>query len=181
MAFIPDQQINTGQFLPTTTVFDVARLYEIEVTSPEFKELLVRLYQSVNNIALSTNIKDTGYYINEEFVTGQVYFNPTAPNPSDPSTLRSVFRKVINFGALPNTATKIVAHNIPFTSTYKITRFYGAASDTTGLNYIPIPYAALVLNENIELRADANNVYVTTGINRTNFNECYIVIEYVKQ
>jgi hypothetical protein len=36
------------------------------------------------------------------------------------------------------------------------------------------------LNENIKLDVDAVNVNITTGINRTNYNVCYIVLEYIK-
>ena len=38
------QQNQVGAFVPTSFIWDVARVGEIEVNSPEFKELLVRLY-----------------------------------------------------------------------------------------------------------------------------------------
>lgn len=182
MASFPDQ-LGPGMFVASTNVWDVTQLYTTDVTTPEFKELLVRLYQNINLISLALNLKDTGYYTLTEFVNGQAFF----PNPTLSSTtaanpvFRQVFRKVINFGALPNTATKSVAHGITITNTFTFTRIYGAASDTTGMNYIPLPYASPVLANNIELNVDAINVNVTTGSNRTNFNECYIILEYIKQ
>ena len=40
-----------GAYAPTTFIWDVEQLQHIEVTSPEFKELLVRLYQNLNLMA----------------------------------------------------------------------------------------------------------------------------------
>lgn len=173
-----------GAFVPTTNIWDVAgQIMAVDVNSPEFKELLIRLYQNINNIAISLNIRDAGYYDTSEFVNGQLFF----PDPSLSSSsttnpaFRQVTRKVINFGALPNAGTKTVAHGIPVTTEYTFTRIYGCASDTTGLTYIPLPYASPVLANNIELSVNATNVVVTTGSNRTNYNIAYIILEYLIQ
>ena len=171
-----------GSFVPTTNVWDVQRLYDVNVNSPEFKELLVRLYQNVNNIALILNIKDTGMYNTSEFVNGQLYFSNPSNNSSTAANpiLRQVYRTVVNFGALPNTGTKSVPHGIITNNAMTFTRIYGAASDTTGLNYIPLPYASPTAANNIELNADSTNVNITTGSNRSNFNVTYIILEYLK-
>lgn len=172
-----------GAFIPTTNVWDVSEIYAIDVKSPEFKELLVRLYQNLNNMALGINNRDAGYYILQEFVNGQIWFANPALNSSTSQypALRQVFRKVINFGALPNTATKSVAHNITgINNATTFTRIYATASDTTVHLYIPIPYASPILANNIELNVDATNVNITTGSNRSNFNICYVVLEYIK-
>lgn len=173
--------IKSGIFVPTTNVWDVSQIYEIDVTSPQFKELLVRLYQNLNNISLALNLKDSGYYITDSFVNGQLFF----PNPTYNSSTsitpgyRQVLRQTINFGALPNTTTKSINHNIPINSQYTFCRIYGCASDTSGLNYIPLPYASASGTDNIELNVDSTNVNVTTASNRTNFNITYIIIEYI--
>lgn len=173
---------NIGLFVNTTFTLDVAELQRIEVTSPEFKELLVRLYENLNSMVLALNIKDSAYYNTSEFVNGQLLF----PNPANNSTtasapdFRQIYRKVINFGALPNTATKSVAHGITMSAATTFTRIYAAASDTTGMTYIPIPYAS-VAGTNVELSVDATNVNITTGANLTNYNICYVILEYVQQ
>lgn len=172
-----------GSFLPTTDVYDIASIYNIDINSDEFKLFLVRLRQSVNNIALVVNACETGYYALIEILNGQLFF----PDPalSSKTTVlpayRQVFRIVVNFGALPDTATKSVAHGIAPTSTYSFTRIYGTASDTTGLNYIPLPYASNTAGASIELNVDATNVNITTGSNRSNFNITYVILEYIKQ
>jgi len=171
-----------GSFIQTTQVWDVAQLQDVDVTSPEFKELMVRLYQQINNIAVVLNTKDTGQYQLSEFVNGQLYFSDPALNSSTALSPqdRQVLRKVINFGALPNAGTTAVAHGITCTVKTTFTRIYGAASDTAGKNYIPLPYASPIAADNIELKVDATNVTIITGSNRTNFTITYIVLEYLQ-
>ena len=172
--------VGPGLFLPTTPMFDVGDLENME----NMRELVIRLTQFVNTIAISTNLKDSSYYVLEEFVNGQVYFpNPalTSTTPQSP-TMRQVFRKVIDFGALPNAGAKIVAHGIAPDATFTFTRIYATASDPVGLTYIPIPYASTVaIANNVQLDVDAVNVTITTGINRTNYTRTFVVLEYIKQ
>lgn len=182
MASSYPSQLNPGMMLPTTNVWDVDRLYQIDVNSDEFKELLVRLYQNINNIALAVNLKDTGYYTLQEFLNSQAFF----PNPALSSTtsqnpvFRQAFRKVINAGSLPNAGTSSIAHGIDITAGYSFTRIYGCASDQIGMNYIPLPYASPTDANNIELNVDATNVNIITGSNRTAFTVTYIILEYIK-
>jgi len=161
-----------GSFIGTTQILDIG----------DDKELLVKLRQVVNELSLIINTKDTGIYTQEEFVNGQVWFPPETPlSGKTPGVQRQVIRKVVNFGALPNTATKSVAHNITFTSNFSITRLYGAATDPAGLNYIPLPYASPTDAQNIALNCDGTNVNITTGNDRTAFTKCYVVIEYITE
>ena len=173
---------DTGAFLGTTQEWDVSEIYSTEVTSPEFKELLVRLYQNLNNMATMINLKDTGYYDTSEFVTGQQFFPGTVDSTTTAEAkFRSVYRKVIDFGALPNAAAKTVAHGITCNTSTQFTRIYGAANKLAApLSYLPLPYASAVAANVIELSVDNTNVTITTGVNRTAFTSCYIVIEFLK-
>jgi hypothetical protein len=173
----------SGSFVPTSYIWDVARLYEIDVRSDEFKELLVRLYQNLNLMAIVLNGKDTGIYNTYELVNGQTFFpNPLLNSSTEVNpTFRQVYRLVINFGALPNAATKSVPHGITITPATTFTRIYATASDTTGNTFIPIPYASLTLVNVVEINVDATNVNISTGIDRTNYNVCYVILEYLQQ
>lgn len=174
----------SGQYsakIPTTSIWDPSNIPQN--IDPVLKELFIRMYQNLNLMANVLNVADIGFYNTQyEFVNGQQYFANPANNSSTQSnpSQRPVFRTVVNFGALPNAGIKSVVHNIPFNNGFSATRIYGAASDTTGLTYIPLPFASPVLNQNIQLDLDAVNVNVTTGINRSNYNLCYIVIEILK-
>lgn len=173
---------NMGAFVPTTNIWDPTELISVDLTSDAFREILIRLYQNLNRLSLAVNTREAALYPLQEFVTGQVFFPNPSLNSSSATTpvFRPTYRKVINFGALPNAGTKSVAHNIPITSGYTFTHIYGAASDTTGNNYIPLPYASPTLVNNIELNVDATNINIITGSNRSNFTVTYVIVEYLK-
>lgn len=169
-----------GLFIPTTTIFDVAELQEINVNSEQFKELLVRLYQTVNNIVLATNYKDTGYYLIQEFVTGSLYFD----TGNDFNKLRPVYRMVVNFGALPAAGTKSVAHNIPnVNAALSWVKIYGTATNPTAVTGIPIPYSSAAgVASNLELSVDSTNVNIKTGgTDYSAYTITYVVLEYIKE
>ena len=70
---------SSGTFIPTTQVWDVTEIKEVDVTKPEFKELLVRMYQNLNTMALTINNKESSFYDTQETVKGQAFFsNPAA-------------------------------------------------------------------------------------------------------
>ena len=177
---LSQEKTNTGAFLPTTSIFDAVNINNVDIKSQEFKDILVRLYQSVNNIALMVNIKDSGYYDLSEFINGQLFFPDQTLSSSAGQTpeYRQVFRKVIDFGALPNSTSKSVAHELTIDANTSFTRIYGAASDPTGLNYIPLPFAG---TGQIAIDVDSTNVKVTTSSARSSYTIAYIVLEYLKQ
>lgn len=172
---------NYGAFVPTTQVWDTTEIQNIDVTKPEFKELLVRLYQNLNTMALNLNIKESAFYTDQEFVTGQ-QFPPSSVDSKSQSSInqRQSYRKMINFGALPNSATKTVAHDININTGFSFTRIYGTSSDKTGLIFIPLPYSSSVLANNIELWVDSTNVNISTSADYSAYTVTYIVLEYLK-
>ena len=148
--------------------------YTITIPSNEV-DMNLKLTDSYQQIASAVNNREISVYTTQELPNGQQYFNP-----SNAQLFQSVYRKVIDFGALPDTTTKSVAHGLTFDANTIFTHIYGAASDPTGTTYIPIPYSSPTLNENISLSVDGTNVIVETGIDRTNYTTCYIVLEYIK-
>jgi hypothetical protein len=171
---------SVGLFIPTTFIFDVAELNRDNKES--FKELIIRLTQYINTIAIAVNLKESGYYYQQEFVNGQAFF----PNPALNSTTatqpvsRQAYRMVVNFGALPDNATTSVAHNIPINGSTTFTHIYGAATNTTTLDGIPLPYSSSTSNDCIELYVTSTDVVITTSIDYSAYNVTYIVIEYLK-
>lgn len=181
MAGSYSSQTNPGMMLPTTSVWDVSEVFAIESLSPQLRELLVRLYQNLNNMSLAVNLKDTGYYSNQEFLNSQVFFpNPNNP-PSTTSVFRQVFRTTVNFGTLPDTMTLSVPHNIDVNEAYSFTRIYGASTNSTATSFIPLPYASAVPTDIVELNADTTNINITTSDDWTDYITTYVILEYVKQ
>lgn len=173
--------IDVGAFLPTTDVYDIAIIQDIDVNSQEFKEFLVRLRQSTNNIALVTNIKDSGYYVLEEFVNSQLWFpNPalTTPNIVTP-IYRQVYRRTYDIGALGAGVLPPVPHGLSITSAWSFTRIYGTASDSGTSSYYPIPFAGAA-GAYISLTVDGTNINIDNNSGVT-FAVCYVVLEFIKE
>ena len=177
---MPNEQI--GAFVPTTNIWDPTEIYQTDVTSDAFKELLVRMYQNLNIMSINLNLKDTGYYDTSEFVTGQKFF----PKPGLTSLsavtpdFRQTYRKVINFGALPNTGTTNIDHGITVDANTIFTRIYGVATDPAGLSYLPLPYASSTAANNIELSVNNTNVTIITGSDRSAYTITYVIVEFMK-
>lgn len=171
-------------FIPTTTAYDDDMIRNMQINTEEFKDFLVRLRNDMNRIALSLNRKRNGYRPLEEIENGEFWF----PDPSLSSSTgqvpeeRTGYITIVNFGALPNTATKSVAHGITFPTinTYSLTRIWGGATDPVANLYIPLPYSSPILIDNIEVSADTTNVNVTTGKDYSAYTTVYIAIEYIK-
>ena len=169
-----NNQIKFGSFVPTTNIWDVGQLYEVDVNSDEFKELLVRLYQNVNNIAVVLNTKVTGYYITQQFVSSKLFFNPNA-RPNDAAQLRPGYIKTINTGALGAGVTA-VNHDIPVTNTYKWMFISGAATDTNTIVGYPLPFSGAAGN-NIEVSVTATQVLINNNSGVT-FTDSQVTLEY---
>lgn len=175
---------NKGSFIPLTEIFQSQQqIQQAEVGSQEFKDLLVQLYRVVGDIASVVNVKDTGYYQEEELVSGQLYPHNAALSSATTQkpVNRPVFRQIYDFGALPNATSKSLAHGLDFTNTnLQLTRMYGAATDPTTA-FIPLPFSSPTLNENIKLETDNTNIIVTTAIDYSGYTQTWIVLEYLKQ
>ena len=186
------QQETNGLFIPTSQVWDIQELYDKKGMSEDVRELFIRLYEELNKIALAINMKDSGMYTTTEFVSGQTFFsNPSYSSAtSETAVQRSVYRKVINFGALPvriapaTSANISIAHGIPgINSGIQFTRIYGCSSNKTNTTYIPIPYSwPNDPKENIAVFASTANVTIVTGDTNTwaNYNDTVVILEYLK-
>jgi hypothetical protein len=174
-----------GAFGPTTQVWDVGELQNINVNSPEFKELLVRMYQNLNLMTLVLNAADKGIYDTQEFLNGQQWF----PDPTTNSTTaisshyRTPLRKVINMGALKNTGTTSQLHGITVSDTLRWTRIYGVATapgtSHPALNGIPLPYVSTTAGSIVELNVTSTTVNAITNDDKSAFTYCYVVLEYL--
>ena len=180
-----------GLFIPTTQVWDTSEIYSTKGISEDLRELLVRMYLNLNNMAMAVNYKDTGIYHTDEFVCGQTFFpNPTYDSSSTTTPkLRQVWRKVFRWQdavtgadrALPNTNTQTQPHGIVLTSDLFFTRIYGTSFNPVGQQWIPLPFVSPgALGGAIELWVDGANIKIITGSDRTAFTKTVIVLEYIK-
>jgi hypothetical protein len=160
---------------PSALINQLPVSIELPRDPAQFIESMTILYK---RIAQTVNTKEGGLFSQQEFMSNQQY------NIGSSSSFRTVYRKTVNFGALPAAGTKSVAHGItgitPLPTNFSFTHIYAAATDQATPSFIPIPYASPVLANNIEINADATNVNITVGSNRSNYTLCYVVLEYLK-
>lgn len=93
---------------------------------------------------------------------------------------KTIYRKVINFGALPNATKKDVAHNI--SNLEQFTKVEGIATrqdDTKFTQPLPLVYKEIESNYNSSLGVDIQTVSIQTGEDRSMFNG-YVILEYTK-
>jgi len=148
------------------------RLDESMVFSEDEKLFLTQITKFARDLARASNNKDVGLYMLTELLNGQQFFGAT------PQRNRSIFRKVVRCGALPNIGTSTTAHGITtLTANSRLTRIYGTACDPIAIQFIPIPNVAV---RQVEVMVDNTNVYLTTIANLSAFTDTMVVLEYWK-
>lgn len=87
----------------------------------------------------------------------------------------AIYKKTVNIGSLPNNTTKTVTHNIA--NFGNLIRLEG--SFTNGTNSAPIPYAAPTATKSVQAYADASNITIGTGEDRSAYTG-YVTLYYTK-
>lgn len=135
----------------------------------------------VNGLVVNTNsnsqessyscdyINDCNTYSTDETFTGKYWING-----------KKIYRKIINFGALPNSTTKSVAHGISNLDEVLLLN----AIAKSGTSYKTIPdvistNAAQYLTGQIKISISSGNIVIYTESNQSSFS-AYITIEYTK-
>lgn len=168
-------QFQFSPFIQTTEIFDTQQIQSLDIRGPEFKEFLVILTQSVNNIALALNDKDHGYYSKQHYPCGKQFF-PVAGSDNN----RGIARVTLPFTFTISPGLETIPHGIIFSAATRITYLYVIANDPVAQLAIPIPYVDVIGAgaANIQLNMDNTNVYIDTASNRLAYTDNYIVIEY---
>ena len=91
---------------------------------------------------------------------------------------KRIYRKVINFGAPPNTTSKAVAHGI--TGLDKIIPGSIGAIGDNGTNQIPFPRSSITDNECVDLYIDNTNINMNTWSATYTAYLTYVTLEYTK-
>lgn len=183
------EQNNVGLYIDTTQIWD--EYLQAARGDIDSRELFLRLYQNINKIAIALNLKDSGLYSQTEFVNGQLWcpineitnFLGTVGSGSSQLNAepRQVYRKIVFCGDLPNANFKTIPHGIEVTDTTKFVRIYGTANEmntSTLKSFIPLPYA--YTGNIVSLQANATDIIIETVTNMTQFNEVWVVLEYLK-
>lgn len=123
------------------------------------------------------NFREIGWYLDQETITGK-NFIPGTSSPND-QTYRTIFRKVVPFGPLPNNTMISMPHGITFDANFTLIDFWATATDPVSFKGIPIPYSSVVAGMNVELDINQTSVMITTTANYSNYTRCNVFIEYL--
>lgn len=136
-------------------------------TQPSIPEVNKVTDSNMNEIKTAINIS-TSYSTTEQVVGTWIDGKP-------------LYRKVVDFGQLPNATTKNVAHNINNLDFVVNAWAVAKRVDNNNITYFPINQARADSYENsIGLYLSQNNISIQTGIDRSNTYITYVVIEYTK-
>lgn len=130
--------------------------YQAGATEPILSYELIQQSVSVRNASED--------YFTSETDTGKNWINGNR-----------IYRKVINFGALPNATSKSVAHGIA-----SIGAMISMNGVMTGATYIqPIPFVHTTASGSVMLWVDTTNVTLNTGADYSSYTG-YIILEYTE-
>lgn len=156
----------------TSTPLDSGNLKEMENNSEaginklksNVQIALTELESKTNK--LNTEIDNLKKYSTEEVKTGETWIDG-----------KPIYRKVISCGALPNSTSKFVNHNI---SDIDNSRIYGFAVRTSDKREFPLPFSSADSNGNVQLDLTSTQIQITTNVDRSSFNTSYVILEYTK-
>lgn len=139
------------------------------------------IVEQLKKLANAVNVREIGFLLDQELLAGKFFIpgvNDVAGGGSS-QQFRTVLRKVIDFGALPNTGTKSVPHGIFVDANFSLIQMWASATDPIALQALPIPYASATAS--IQMYMDATNINITTTSNVSAFTRCFVFIEYIQE
>lgn len=136
------------------------------------------LVEHLKKISNAVNLREIGWFLDEELLSGKQFIPSSSVPTGNSQQFRTVLRKVIDFGALPNAGAKAVAHGITFDSNFTLLQLYGAAT-APSLVAIPLPWFDPA--NPAQLYMDTTNIVVVTTTNLSIYTRCFVVIEYIQE
>ena len=147
------------------------------------EEFRIRLIQLINEMCIAINSKESSFYSNEISITSAkvlpIYRKDLEGDKN--ISYRTVRRKVILTGPLPNANVKTIPHEIVFPKGSVAWKLWGMASRINNENLMgfqPLPFSSGIPSNCIELRGDLNNIYITSFNDKSPLNFSFVVVEY---
>lgn len=166
----------TVEYTKTTDaqVADVGQATSATLNTSNFKGLLTSaentIQKAFDRIDDSANflVPSDKYSIGTEVLTNK-YFDDYP-----------VYRKVVDFGALPNNTTKSVAHGLTFSSLRMLIKLSIMRKSTSYMATIPVVSTSAGTSGVTQPYIDATSIYVTSNSDYSSYSTCYTILEYTK-
>ena len=176
--FINSEGLTTGTFTtPANCYYINFRCFNADFTS-DYANLKIQLEQG----STATSYVD--------YITPQIIVNNREIYTKDNQEIYStneikigtwlgkpLYRKVIDFGALPNATAKSVAHGI--SNIDKITKIEGITYSNQNYSPLPLVYNSNEAQFNTEIYVGYANIFMKTTQNRSSVT-AYVTLEYTK-
>ena len=132
------------------------------------------LVEQLKKISNAVNLREIGWLLDEEYLTGQ-QFIPTSAMVSNLSStsqqFRSVLRKVVDCSPLV-IGVNTFAHGINFDVNFTLMQLYAAATNSTLFLAEPIPNGADTIS------MDATNIIINST---AAYDRCFAVVSYIQE
>lgn len=125
------------------------------------------LVEQIKKISNAVNVREIGWLLDEEYLSGQQFI----PGSETPPQFRSVLRKTIDCSPLVIGANNF-PHGITIDNRFTLIQAYGAGTNSGTLVSEPIP------NGSDTLSLTATNVVITVG---AAYDRAYAVITYIQE
>lgn len=127
------------------------------------------LVEQLKKISDAVNIREIGWYLDEELLSGKAFIPGTSVGGNNPEEFRQIFRKVIVFGAI-TTGANSRAHGIVFDGNFTLIQLWASATQNTGT------LRAVTFSNPDTINMDDTNINITSD---QAYNLCYAVVEYL--
>lgn len=115
------------------------------------------------------NINVTGVNILQEYSTEEQRIGTWVDK-------RPLFRKIIQVEPLPNNSSTTIAHNI--SDIEDIIDYWGISSNAANTSSMTLPFAAVDNTHTVQLSVNKQNIFITTGMDRSQYVKNYITLLY---
>ncbi len=154
-----------------------------DVVPEKWEDARPFIVEQLKKISTAVNSREIGFYLDQELLSGKAFI-PGANEIADGGTsqqFRTILRKVIDFGTLPDNSTKSVPHGIVFDNNFTLIQLWASATDPTNFIALPIPYVSTAAGFSIQLYMDQTNVNIVTTSVKNTYTRCFVFIEYCQE
>ena len=154
-----------------------------DVAPDTWDQAMPFIVEQLKGLANAVNVRTIGFYLDQEVLTGNSFIPGIniASDGGSSQQFRSILRKVIDFGTLPNAMKKSVPHEITFDGNFSLIQMYLSATDPVNFLAFGLMYWSNSTPGSIILNMDDTNVNVTTTSDYTAYTRSFVVIEYIQE
>jgi hypothetical protein len=140
------------------------------------------LVEHLKKISNAVNIREIGWYLDEEVLTGKAFIPsvPTPNNNSVPLQPRQILRKVVQTIPIPAGVT-LVPHGIVVDSNFTLIDMWGSMTDPVALVSFTYAYSPSPDANGIQTYISGPNIVINSNTSRVSYTRSYIFIEYIQE